>query len=538
MTLVVCVLVHFAAVFPRFLPSLGLQVVTGEGFLAIRIASMSDTLVLWHSDSVNPKPFRSRYSKRRCTVQNTMTRIAFLFAALTVLASPSFGQSLRNLTSLKQLSTGKAISRKVAPSKSFRAPQLSTPKFTTPQTFRPQASKPKPSTPQFRGTPSRPSFVPQFSKPRVDNFRRYDPGQVTKPAPRQPSIPGLIGEINRLPGRVRVPGQVTKPDFTRNPGQTFRPLPGQVYKPAPGSVYKPAPSQIGRTPVPSVPGNVRVPGLKTPNPTTPGIIKVPEVARVPGPKLTPGNASDLGDKLADRIPGVRKPFPGFDKLGKDGPTKLDNVGRLDGLTKFAGLADQLGDKLGKDNFKPIAPEKLRKNFGDIFKDGGVKKHAPKEFSEAKSLAIRRLDLRPHCHWWVDFLSDCHWGWHGCYWWDYCHVPDYWSCWTPCHYHVVYCPATPSYVARSWYFGVECILVPDMAAYGIQEVYEGSPAAMAGLLPGDLIVSVNQVSISDESVLANNIQTSNGVIELGIVRDGSEEPFFVDVAMELVQSIVQ
>lgn len=78
----------------------------------------------------------------------------------------------------------------------------------------------------------------------------------------------------------------------------------------------------------------------------------------------------------------------------------------------------------------------------------------------------------------------------------------------------------------------------MAAYGIQEVYEGSPAEMSGLLPGDLIISVNQMGISDESVLANSIQTSNGVIELGIIRDGSEEPFYVDVAMELVETIVQ
>lgn len=226
-----------------------------------------------------------------------------------------------------------------------------------------------------------------------------------------------------------------------------------------------------------------------------------------------------------------KPFPGFPE--GEGPKKLDG-GPLDGLEKLDDLRDKLAEA-GKDKFKPFDHNKLLGDFSDLFGPGGLDKRAPREFNAAKQNMILQLSLNPHCHWWGDFMMHCHWYWHGCYWWDYCYMPTYWQCWTPCNYYVIYCPQTPTCVARSWYLGLDCILVPDMASYGVTDVAAGSPAAVAGIEPGDLIVAVNQLAITDETILANSIQKSNGVIELAVIREGMQEPVWLDIAMELVMS---
>jgi type II secretory pathway component PulC len=57
-----------------------------------------------------------------------------------------------------------------------------------------------------------------------------------------------------------------------------------------------------------------------------------------------------------------------------------------------------------------------------------------------------------------------------------------------------------------------------------------------LQQGDLIVSINGLEIADESVLPNAIQTSGGLLNLGVIRDGAEEPVLVQVALRRIQKL--
>ena len=76
----------------------------------------------------------------------------------------------------------------------------------------------------------------------------------------------------------------------------------------------------------------------------------------------------------------------------------------------------------------------------------------------------------------------------------------------------------------------------MAAYGIQDVKPNSPAAFAGLRQGDLIVSINGQGIEDESVLPYAIQTSGGHLELGVIREGNDEPFLGYVRLQQIDRL--
>jgi len=219
------------------------------------------------------------------------------------------------------------------------------------------------------------------------------------------------------------------------------------------------------------------------------------------------------------------------------PNRLGQNGKLRGITKLAGIQnfERLVSQVGKTDLKPLELEKFDGKFSDVLKGANLKLNNP-EVQQAKNFAIQNLSLHSHCHWWIDFVIGGHWHWNHCDWWDHCYTPGYWHCWTPCHYQVVYCPPVEGYISSSWYFGVDCILIPDMAAYGIQEVKPNSPAAFAGLIPGDLIVSINGQGIEDELVLPYAIQTSGGHLELGVIREGSDEPVLVYVALQLIERL--
>jgi len=211
--------------------------------------------------------------------------------------------------------------------------------------------------------------------------------------------------------------------------------------------------------------------------------------------------------------------------------KLNGITKLAGIKKFEGLVGQIGDH----KVTPIKLGEFDRKFGDILRGADLKMDLVKK-QHAKKFAIQKLSLQPHCHWWIDFVIGCNWHWNHCHWWDYCYTPAYWHCWTPCYYNVVYCPPVNGGVSSSWYFGIDCILIPDMTAYGIQAVKPNSPAAFAGLKQGDLIVSINGNGIADESVLSHAIHTSGGLLELGVIRDGSDQPVLVEVALQRIQKL--
>ena len=160
-----------------------------------------------------------------------------------------------------------------------------------------------------------------------------------------------------------------------------------------------------------------------------------------------------------------------------------------------------------------------------------------QYRRSRRMALRNLTLGSRCHWWLDFVVGHCWDTYHCHWWDYCVTPGYWDCWTPCHFRVIHCPPSPGIVATSWYFGIDCILIPDLSAYGIQKVNAGSPGDLAGLVVGDMIVEINGGSITSEFDLSEAITVSDGHLHLDVIRDGADSPveIHVDLARLAVQS---
>lgn len=139
-------------------------------------------------------------------------------------------------------------------------------------------------------------------------------------------------------------------------------------------------------------------------------------------------------------------------------------------------------------------------------------------------APKHLCVHPHFNWWV---SICHHHCHthyGCWNVDY----NYWNTWTPCTWHVVQCQQL------SYYVGLTCIHIPDMQAYGVQSVVEGSPAHQGGLQSGDLIVSVNGQTVLDPNLV--NLEVPRGRLDLVVIREGSSEPVALVVIPRLVQTV--
>jgi hypothetical protein len=245
---------------------------------------------------------------------------------------------------------------------------------------------------------------------------------------------------------------------------------------------------------------------------------------------------------------TKRPIPTKDFSGlTKRPVPGKDLSKVPGNKQFENLVDKIKVPNGK-TIKPInlagMIKPLDKKVSAISPPLAVINKASRAqiglpmAMKAKNAAMLHLGLHGYgrCHWWLDFVIGSHWHWNHCHWWDICYRPGYWHCWTPCHYRVVYCPRVVGYRRSAWYFGVECMLIPDLASYGIQEVTVNSPADRAGLQPGDMIVSINGLSIHDESVLVNAIQSSGGQLVLGVVREGTEEPVMVEVLLDRVPVI--
>jgi S1-C subfamily serine protease len=85
------------------------------------------------------------------------------------------------------------------------------------------------------------------------------------------------------------------------------------------------------------------------------------------------------------------------------------------------------------------------------------------------------------------------------------------------------------IATRWYLGLNCVYIPGLG-YGIQEVYEGSPADIAGLEQGMIIRTANGRELETESVLNRVMAESAGVVSFDVVTgDGPRQQQF-DVRM--------
>ena len=263
-------------------------------------------------------------------------------------------------------------------------------------------------------------------------------------------------------------------------------------------------------------GGITIPGVQGPWPDFPiriphPIISLPDDTNLGGGRIpTP----DLGRFRPERTPGpsnVVKPDPS--------PSITESNERFD--TILGGIITEEPNPINFKDFVKELPNKLKPELNP--------ERQEMVLGARKTMGLR-FGIGAGCHWWVDLLCGWHWHRHGCYWTDLCVVPGYWSCWRPCHYRVVWCPTIHGHVRSAWYFGVESFLIPDMHALGVHEVSPYSPAAMAGLQPGDMILSVNGFAFDNESVLPEMIQTSGGLLNLEVYREGLEAPMVVQVRL--------
>lgn len=131
--------------------------------------------------------------------------------------------------------------------------------------------------------------------------------------------------------------------------------------------------------------------------------------------------------------------------------------------------------------------------------------------------------------------------HCCWWFDYCRPlrvcsPD---AYVRCNWRVVKCaPVVVGDViapATRWYLGLEGMVLPGKGL-GIEAVEEGSPAALAGLQPGMVIVRCNGIALVDEESVAEAIASSGGALRLEVLQAEGAKPVIVPIAMQRVSAV--
>lgn len=252
------------------------------------------------------------------------------------------------------------------------------------------------------------------------------------------------------------------------------------------------------------------------------------------PPSTSGSVRKLPVELPDRFP--RKPIPNVGSVLPESNARSPSI-KLGDLPRSTKNNRSFENILGRISTVKPKPNNL-KDFGkDLSKLTLLNEDKPElrvkqqvRVLGARKTMMHRFGMGAGCHWWADLLCGWHMHRHGCNWTDLCAVPGYWSCWTRCHYRVVWCPTVHGHVRSAWYFGIESFLIPDVHALGVHEVSPYSPAAMAGLKPGDMILSVNGYAFDNDSVLPEMIQTSGGILDLEVYREGMESPMAVQVRL--------
>ena len=293
---------------------------------------------------------------------------------------------------------------------------------------------------------------------------------------------------------------------------------------------KPAlPPQSKLTPKPKASG--RINSLPKTNLTRPkfGTSKSPQLK----PKV------DLGKKLPNRestrpLPGKLPNGNGFKPL----PGKLPNgnvIKPLPGLKDVPNVGkikefNELFKKVNKIDIPEISPEILKKDL-KLLGPGRLDIDVPVDaMARANKAMACHFGGHRHCDWWVNIMCGWYYRHYGCHWTTICFTPGYWDCWTPCRYRIVYCPPVRGQARMAWYLGLECMLIPDLHALGVQEVAAMSPAHFAGLEPGDMILSVNGFGIDSENTLSDVIRNSDGIITLEVFREGLDAPVAIDIQL--------
>ena len=164
------------------------------------------------------------------------------------------------------------------------------------------------------------------------------------------------------------------------------------------------------------------------------------------------------------------------------------------------------------------------NVAQILNHNGHAGQGKGQLQNIISSAPKHLCNQQKFSWWVNVCHDhCHTN-YGC--WNV--NQQYWDCWTPCNWQVVQCQQF------SYFVGLNAIHIPDMQAYGVQSLVPGSPAQLSGLLPGDLILSVNGQTVFDPNLI--NTELVRGRLDLQVIREGFATPIQLTVFPRLVQTV--
>ena len=87
---------------------------------------------------------------------------------------------------------------------------------------------------------------------------------------------------------------------------------------------------------------------------------------------------------------------------------------------------------------------------------------------------------------------------------------------------------------SWYLGLECVFIQGRGL-GIVDVQAGSPAELAGLETGMVIIQADGYDVFEEDLMDSVIQESNGLLNLELVIDGDDNVASFEVEMQKLSS---
>jgi hypothetical protein len=332
------------------------------------------------------------------------------------------------------------------------------------------------------------------------------------------------GKSNLSPkGRNAIP-QISPPSSSKVRPEKKRPLATPPTRQTPAFPSKPS-------------GQPKVSGKL--NGSTPNISQPRLKPALPGPKLGSNSPNLNGRNFGP--PTKRPDISG--KLSKPGSQSLNLNGampqgkiqplprpNLDPKLAKAGKFDELFKSVNQVDLPKISPEVLKKDLPKLNLVNPIQPIPQAKMQKAHLMMANHFHGHAHCDWWVNVLCGWYSNHYGCHWTHVCLTPGYWDCWTPCHYRVIYCHSRHTHVRMAWYLGLECMLIPDLHALGVQEVSPMSPAYFAGLEPGDMILSVNGYGFDSENTLTDVIRDSDGFITLEVFREGLDAPITMDIQL--------
>ena len=123
-----------------------------------------------------------------------------------------------------------------------------------------------------------------------------------------------------------------------------------------------------------------------------------------------------------------------------------------------------------------------------------------------------FDQPIHCHWWFDYCIPL----------AYCDIAQIVACnFFHCTVPEVILPGGEIVNDAIWYLGLKGMVLPE-SGLGIDEVDPDSPAVQAGLEAGMVIISCNEIEITEEADMQRAIESSGGILAMIVqLEDGSQ-----------------